>query len=96
MTLITEKYIKTVEKAKFVGFMYSLVNSLEDIMHEELERGYVAEVGSELSTKERTRVGLGSREGIPGNTKIDIRCHLYEHLLSIFLNPFTHSFITID
>lgn len=92
MSLITVKYRKTAEKAKFAGFTYSLV--LDDIVHKELERGYLLEVGSELGTKERTRVCIGSREGIPGNKIINIRCHLDEHFPFIFLNSFTHSFIT--
>lgn len=51
MSLITDKYIKRVEKAKFAGFTYSLV--LDDIVHEEMERGCLPKVGSELGTKEQ-------------------------------------------
>lgn len=60
MSLITDKYIKRVEKAKFAGFTYSVV--LDNIVHEEMERGCLPKVGSELGTKEQTRIGMGSRE----------------------------------
>lgn len=70
---------------------------LSGTVHGDLGKGYLAEVGNELGTKEWTRIGMGSRKGISEkNRTIDTRCHVYEYLPSVFLNPFAHPSIFIE
>ena len=49
MSQITGKDIKTVGKARFAGFTYSL--ALDDTVQEELWGGHLVEVSSDLGTK---------------------------------------------